>query len=278
MEEIFKIIRKEDDTRLFLDTCAWGENNRANVDIDVQHLSYYFPFNSHANMYEDTENLLVVGTDAKQPLYSEGESSSVSRELFFNVPLIAHEVCHYTALRDYKALKAKFKKYGAKELRIDYSSRKGKSPYSSINIWADFSDKESAKEFKKLFEDRVDEVPYDKAENGTPSRFRAIDCGVGFECDIMGEFDYETIYRGLERIGKNCLVEREELQLQYNSWKTSGYYSGYPDTYYNKCIGRAWRADISAPAEFDRLCEDMNNFPYGNDYFKFNIEAFFVFE
>ena len=115
VEEIFKIIRKEDDTRLFLDTCAWGENNRANVDIDVQHLSYYFPFNSHANMYEDTENLLVVGTDAKQPLYSEGESSSVSRELFFNVPLIAHEVCHYTALRDYKALKAKFKKYGAKE-------------------------------------------------------------------------------------------------------------------------------------------------------------------
>lgn len=112
VNEIYRVITGEDDTRLFLDTCAWGENNRPNVDLDVQHLSYYFPFNSHADMYEDTENLLVVGTDESRPLFSKGENSSVSRELFFNVPLLAHEVCHYTALRDYRALKAKFEKYG----------------------------------------------------------------------------------------------------------------------------------------------------------------------
>ena len=112
VDEIYRLIRGEDDTRLFLDTCAWGQNNRPNVDLDVQHLSYYFPFNKHANMYEDTENLLVVGTDDETPFFSEGNQSSVSRELYFNVPLIAHEVCHYTALRDYKALKEKFKKYG----------------------------------------------------------------------------------------------------------------------------------------------------------------------
>lgn len=112
VNEIYRLIRSEDDTRLFLDTCAWGKNNRPNVDIDVQHLSYYFPFNKHADMYEDTENLLVVGTDEETPLFSKGSNSSVSRELYFNVPLIAHEVCHYTALRDYKALKGKFQKYG----------------------------------------------------------------------------------------------------------------------------------------------------------------------
>lgn len=112
VNEIHDIIRSEDSTRLFLDTCAWGENNRPNVDLDVQHLSYYFPFNSHASMYEDTENLLVVGSDESRPLQSTGENSSVSRELYFNVPLLAHEVCHYTALRDYKTLKAKFEKYG----------------------------------------------------------------------------------------------------------------------------------------------------------------------
>ena len=114
VNEIYHLIAAEDDSRLFLDTCAWGQNNRPNIDLDVQHLSYYFPFNTHANMYEDTENLLVVDTDNERPLFSEGNQSSVSRELYFNVPLIAHEVCHYTALRDYKALKEKFQKYGAK--------------------------------------------------------------------------------------------------------------------------------------------------------------------
>lgn len=113
VSEIYRLIRAEDDTRLFLDTCAWGQNNRKNIDIDVQHLSYYFPFNKHANMYEDTENLLVVGTDEENPLIKDGLHSSVSRELHFNVPLIAHEVCHYTALRDYKELKKKFESYGA---------------------------------------------------------------------------------------------------------------------------------------------------------------------
>ena len=113
VNEIYQIITEEDDTRLFLDTCAWGRNNRPNVDVDVQHMSYYFPFGKHADMFEDSENLLVVGTEEDKPLVVEGEESSVSRCLYFKVPLFAHEVCHYTALRDYKSLKAKFEKYGA---------------------------------------------------------------------------------------------------------------------------------------------------------------------
>lgn len=115
IEEIKKTIDLLDGTRLFLDTCAWGENNRPNVDIDVQHMSYYFPFGKHADMYEDTDNLLVVGKSEEKPMRADGDGASVSRTLFFRVPLIAHEVCHYTALRDYQALKAKFVKYGAKE-------------------------------------------------------------------------------------------------------------------------------------------------------------------
>ena len=115
VKEIYKVIREEDDTRLFLDTCAWGQNNRENIDIDVQHLSYYFPFNQHANMYDDTENLLVVGGNEDAPLQEAGENSFITRELYFNVPLIAHEVCHYTALRDYHSLRDKFQRYGVKE-------------------------------------------------------------------------------------------------------------------------------------------------------------------
>ncbi len=110
--EIYSLIRRLDDTRLFLDTCAWGANGRPCVDIDVQHMSYFFPYGKHADMYENTENLLVVGADEDHPLKTEGNNSETVRELHFNIPLIAHEVCHYTALRDFSALDEKFKKFG----------------------------------------------------------------------------------------------------------------------------------------------------------------------
>ena len=112
--EIHSLLNRLDGTRLFLDTCAWGANGRAYVDIDVQHLSYYFPYGKHADMYENTENLLVVGGDKDKPLFTEGENAETVRELHFSVPLIAHETCHYTALRDFAALKRKFEKYGVK--------------------------------------------------------------------------------------------------------------------------------------------------------------------
>lgn len=112
--EIYSLIERLDGTRLFLDTCAWGANGRPFVDIDVQHLSYYFPYGKHADMYENTENLLVVGGDKDKPLTTNGENSETVRELRFSVPLIAHETCHYTALRDFAALKNKFEKYGVK--------------------------------------------------------------------------------------------------------------------------------------------------------------------
>ena len=112
VSEIHNRLKALDDTRLFLDTCAWGANNRPYVDFDVQHLSYYFPFGKHATMYEDTDNLLVVGNAEDTPMTSTGENAGVIRALYFKVPLIAHEVCHYTALRDFKGLKKKFEQYG----------------------------------------------------------------------------------------------------------------------------------------------------------------------
>lgn len=102
-----------DGTRLFLDTCAWGENGRPDIDIDVQHLSYYFPFGKHARMYDDTDNLLVVGHSEDKPLKTDGLNAEMSRTLHFSVPLIAHEVCHYTSLRDFARLKEKFVKSSA---------------------------------------------------------------------------------------------------------------------------------------------------------------------
>ncbi len=113
IRKIKEKIDKLDGTRLFLDTCAWGKNNRPNVDMDVQHLSYYFPYGRHAGMYDDTENLLAANADENEPMKVETENCEIVRDLYFNVPLIAHEVCHYTALRDFYSLKEKFIKSGA---------------------------------------------------------------------------------------------------------------------------------------------------------------------
>ncbi len=115
MRQSAKVIKEMDPTRLFLDTCAWGENNRELVDIDVQHMSYYFPFGKHADMFENTDNLLVCGLRGGDEVRIETDNSTLTRTLSFNVPLIAHEVCHYTSLRDFKNLKEKFKSYGVAE-------------------------------------------------------------------------------------------------------------------------------------------------------------------
>ena len=81
-DDIRKIREKIDEldgTRLFLDTCAWGKNNRPNVDMDVQHLSYYFPYGKHAGMYDDTENLLAANVDENEPMKAETETCEIVR-------------------------------------------------------------------------------------------------------------------------------------------------------------------------------------------------------
>ena len=112
VSEIREIIRREDPTRLFLDTCADGEYDRTTVDFDVQHMSYYFPYGRHADMFADMDNLLCVPAMREIEMISENEHGSVSRGLKIPRPMIAHEVCHYTSWRDFYALRDKFKKYG----------------------------------------------------------------------------------------------------------------------------------------------------------------------
>ncbi len=103
--DIGSLIKRLDDSRLFVDTCAWGKPNRANIDFDVQHMGYYFPYGEHAAMYED---LASVHTYAEFLSKQENASS-------LSVPLVAHEVCHYAALRDFVDLKKKFQKYQTAE-------------------------------------------------------------------------------------------------------------------------------------------------------------------
>ncbi len=113
IREIRDIIKKLDPTRLFLDTCADGEYDRDYVDLDVQHMSYFYPYGKHADMFENTDMLLdVKPLDEEMKMVVKGENSVIKRKIYFRRPMMAHEVTHYTAWRDFYALREKFKKYG----------------------------------------------------------------------------------------------------------------------------------------------------------------------
>lgn len=115
VEKLGEFIKKTDPSRLYIDTCAWGLNNRKIVDLDVQHMGYFFPYGKHADMFDGFDNMLVCPSYDSDEVVKTCDNSVISRTPVFNVPLVAHEVCHYTALRDYEGLRTKFKKYGVSE-------------------------------------------------------------------------------------------------------------------------------------------------------------------
>lgn len=117
VEHIAKVTKELDPTRLFLDTCAHGEFDRTYVDFDVQHMSYYYPFGRNYDMFENTYNWLIYGSCTGLPLVDEDDpfdpTYRVTRAVPLRRPTLAHEICHYAALRDLDALEAKFDRTGA---------------------------------------------------------------------------------------------------------------------------------------------------------------------
>jgi hypothetical protein len=116
VEQIAKLIKELDPSRLFIDTCAHGEFDRDYVEFDVQHMAYYYPFGKHYDMFENTDNLIVYGSCKGAEMTAGGENGGaeyrITRGIEATRPVIAHEVCHYTALRDIFGLEKKFEKYG----------------------------------------------------------------------------------------------------------------------------------------------------------------------
>ena len=115
IREIAELIHRIDPSRLFIDTCAHGEYDRDYVDIDVQHMSYFFPYGKNADMFSNTDNLLCFGTARGLDMTTGEDGAVLRRAISFGRPLIAHEICHYTAWRDFYALKRKFEECGAEQ-------------------------------------------------------------------------------------------------------------------------------------------------------------------
>ncbi|HBG28628.1 MAG: hypothetical protein A2Y10_00035 [Planctomycetes bacterium GWF2_41_51] len=106
--EISNITKSLDPTRLFIDTCAHGEFDRDHVDIDVQHMSYYYPFGKNYDMFNNTYNWHIYGSAKGVQMISQNTECKITRALTAKHPVLAHEICHYVALRDINGLESKF--------------------------------------------------------------------------------------------------------------------------------------------------------------------------
>ena len=116
-KEMYILTKQLDPTRLFLDTCSRGEFDREAVDLDVQHMSYFFPYGHTYDMFQNTQNLLHIGSckDLKVVEQNDPDASvwRIGRRIPSPRPVLAHEICHYVGLRDLDALREKFRRAGA---------------------------------------------------------------------------------------------------------------------------------------------------------------------
>ena len=114
VEHLAGVTRELDTSRFFIDTCAHGEVDRTYVDVDVQHMSYFFPFGKDYDMFENTYNWRIYGSAKGTPLTeaAPGEEPAwrVNRTLTARCPVLAHEICHYVAWHDLDGLDRKFRK------------------------------------------------------------------------------------------------------------------------------------------------------------------------
>ncbi|MFH0797049.1 MAG: glycoside hydrolase family 2 TIM barrel-domain containing protein [Candidatus Omnitrophota bacterium] len=112
----YDLTKELDPTRLFIDTCSRGEFDRKAVDFDVQFMGYFYPFGKDYDMFENTLNWLVYGSCTDLPLVDqdceERTAYRLTRTIPVPRPVVAHEICHYVALRDLEVLDGKFERAG----------------------------------------------------------------------------------------------------------------------------------------------------------------------
>ncbi len=119
VKSIRKLTKKLDPTRLFLDTCSRGEYDRDTVDLDVQHMSYFAPFRRNHDMFNDSIHLSIYGSVTGKSMSvqddEDGPAYVMQRDVPLRYPLLAHETCHYIALRDPYKLDRKFRDSGCEK-------------------------------------------------------------------------------------------------------------------------------------------------------------------
>jgi beta-galactosidase len=111
-QEFYEMTHRMDPTRFFLDTCSRGEFDRTSVDLDVQHMSYFFPWGHAYDMFDNPQNWLISGSASGIPMIVKEKEDdpdwTIARKVPSRRPVIAHEICHYSGLHDLETLGRKF--------------------------------------------------------------------------------------------------------------------------------------------------------------------------
>ena len=98
--------------KLIMDNSGWGEYDRTSADIYSQHIAYFFPYKTHARMFEQDFCWKKNGSMYEIPLQTGYDDQmarlEVTRTLNPVRPVIAHETLHYIDFPDYPAMERKF--------------------------------------------------------------------------------------------------------------------------------------------------------------------------
>lgn len=105
VQELAEIAREFDPSALVMDNCGWGQPDRANPDVYCQHVAYFFPYGKHERMFD-----YAIGFDLEGKCDEESGFNSKNPRR----PVMAHEVCHYIAMRDFGRLESKWKAWKEK--------------------------------------------------------------------------------------------------------------------------------------------------------------------
>ena len=105
--------------KLIMDNAGWGEFDRTSSDVFSQHIAYYFPFKSHAAMFEEDFCWEMNGSMHEVPIsttsrLAQGGGITVRRRLNPVRPVLAHECIHYIDIPDYAELNRRFDAFAAR--------------------------------------------------------------------------------------------------------------------------------------------------------------------
>jgi hypothetical protein len=105
--------------KLIMDNAGWGEFDRTSSDVFSQHIAYYFPFKSHAAMFDEDFCWEMNGSMHRVPLsttsrLAHGGGITVRRRLNPVRPALAHECIHYIDIPDYAELNRRFDAFAAR--------------------------------------------------------------------------------------------------------------------------------------------------------------------
>jgi len=107
VQQMVRDARRWNPSVLVTDSCGWGEPDRTASDLYIQHVAYFFPAFEHRGMFEKLESFDAEGSCRSSSRSQSEPTASIPPRR----PVLAHEVCHYIAMRDINRLVSQWQQW-----------------------------------------------------------------------------------------------------------------------------------------------------------------------